>query len=97
MGAAADRCQKWGLPADRQPERLRILCDAYGLPAGDRARFVDAAIAICRAGYELHERLGGEVRRSRWREMWDRGSGESALANLRVLEELRPELEAALA
>jgi hypothetical protein len=31
-----------------------------------------------------------------WREMWDRGDGERALANIRLLEDLRPELEAAL-
>jgi len=88
---------EWGLPADRRPERLRILCDAYGLPAADRARFVDKAIAIRRGGYELKKRLGGEERRPGWREMWDRGDGEKALANIRLLEELRPELEAALA
>jgi hypothetical protein len=88
---------KWGLPADRRPERLRILCDAYGLTDGERARFVDKAIAIRRGGYELHKRLGGEERQPGWREMWDRGSGETALGNIRLLEELRPELEAALA
>jgi Phosphotransferase enzyme family len=88
---------KWGLPADRRPERLRILCDAYGLTDGERARFVDKAIAIRRGGYQMHRRLGGEERRPGWREMWDRGSGETALGNIRLLEELRPELEAALA
>ena len=86
----------WGLPADRRPERLRILCDAYGLSADDRARFVDKAIDIRRGGYELKKRLGGEERRPGWREMWDRGDGERALANIRLLEDLRPELEAAL-
>jgi hypothetical protein len=88
---------KWGLPAARRPERLRILCDAYGLPDVERARFVDKAIAIRRGGYELHKRFGGEERRPGWRAMWDRGSGRSALANLQLLEDLRPELEAALA
>jgi hypothetical protein len=88
---------KWGLPADRRPERLRILCDAYGLTDGERARFVGKAIAIRRGGYQMHKRLGREERRPGWREMWDRGSGESALGNIRLLEELRPELEAALA
>jgi Phosphotransferase enzyme family len=87
----------WGLPADRKPERLRILCDAYGLPAADRGRFVDKAISIRRGGYELKKRLGRDERRPGWREMWDRGDGDRALANIRLLEELRPELEAALA
>jgi hypothetical protein len=88
---------EWGLPADRKPERLRLLCDAYGLSGEDRARFVDKAIEIRRGGYELKRRLGGEERRPGWREMWDRGDGEKSLANIRLLEELRPELEAALA
>ena len=89
--------EEWGLSAERRPERLRILCDAYGLSADERARFVDKAIAIRRGGYELKKRLGGEERRPGWREMWDRGDGERALANIQLLEELRPELEAALA
>lgn len=89
--------EKWGLPPDRQPERVRIICDAYGLPVEDRARFVEKAIAARRRGYELHRRLGGDERRPGWREMWDAGSGETILDNLRLVEELRPELEAALA
>jgi hypothetical protein len=87
----------WGLPGDRQPERVRILCDAYGLSADQRARFIETAVRMRKGGYELHRRLGGEERRSGWREMWDAGSGELILGNLRLLEELRPELEAALA
>jgi aminoglycoside phosphotransferase (APT) family kinase protein len=56
-----------------------------------------APFQIRRGGYELHKRLGGEERRAGWREMWDAGSGETILGNLRLLEQLRPELEAALA
>jgi aminoglycoside phosphotransferase (APT) family kinase protein len=88
---------KWGLPEDRRPERVRLLCDSYGLSAQDRARFFEKALAIRRGGYGLHQRLGGEERRPGWREMWDAGSGEAILGNLRLLEQLRPELEAALA
>jgi hypothetical protein len=87
----------WGLPEDRQPERVRLLCDSYGLSAHDRGRFFEKAVAMRRGGYELHRRLGGDERRSGWREMWDAGSGETILGNLRLLEQLRPELEAALA
>jgi hypothetical protein len=88
---------EWGLPTDRMPERLRVLCDAYGLSSEDRARFVNKAIEIRRGGYELKKRLGRDERKAGWREMWDRGDGERALANIRLLEELRPELEKALA
>jgi hypothetical protein len=89
--------ESWGLPGDRQAERVRVICDAYGLSAADRARFVEVAMGVRRGGYELHKRLGGEERRPGWREMWDAGSGETILGNLRLLEELRPELEEALA
>jgi hypothetical protein len=89
--------EAWGLSLERVPERVRILCDAYGLSADDRARFVDHAIEHRRGGYELHRRLGGEERRSGWREMWAAGSGETILGNLRLTERLRPALEEALA
>jgi Phosphotransferase enzyme family len=89
--------EKWGLGSDRIPERVRVLCDAYGLGAEERARFVDKAVAMRKGGFELHKRLGGDERRPGWREMWDAGSGASSLRNLRLLEELRPRLEAALA
>lgn len=88
---------QWGLPEDRQPERVRLLCDSYGLSAQDRSRFLEKAVAMRRGGYELHKRLGGDERRPGWREMWDAGSGDTILGNLRLLEQLRPELEAALA
>jgi hypothetical protein len=89
--------ESWGLPGDRRAERVRVLCDAYGLSADDRARFVDVTMGVRRGGYELHKQLGGEERRPGWREMWDAGSGKTILGNLRLLEELRPELEEALA
>jgi hypothetical protein len=86
-----------GLPVDRRVERVRLLCDAYGLSAEGRRRFVDKAIEGRRRGYDLHRRLGGEERRPGWAEMWDAGSGRAVLGNLRLIEELRGELEAALA
>ena len=88
--------EEWGLPSDRRPERARLLCDAYGLSAEDRARFVDRALQHRRGGYELHRRLGDEQRLPGWREMWEAGSSKRILANARLIERLRPELEAAL-
>jgi hypothetical protein len=82
---------RYGLPTDRRGSRLRAICDAYGLE--DRNDLVERAIAKRRAGYELHRRLGGEERRAGWREMWDRGSGETILAGIEWLEEHRAELE----
>jgi Phosphotransferase enzyme family len=89
--------ETWGLSLERVPERVRVLCDAYGLSREERARFVDKAVAVRRGGYELHKRLGGEERRPGWREMWDSGSAERFRNNMRLLDELRPDLEAALA
>ena len=42
---------------------------------------------------ELHRRLGGHERQPGGREMWDAGSGETALAGIRWLEDNREELE----
>ena len=36
---------EWGLPLDRRGERLRILCDAYGLDATQRAGLIEELIA----------------------------------------------------
>jgi hypothetical protein len=88
---------EWGLPVERRVERVRILCDAYGLSREERRRLAYRAIEGRRRGYELHRRLGGEERRPGWREMWDAGSGERILGHLRLIEDLRGELEAALA
>ena len=84
--------EKWGLPTDRRGERLRAICDAYGLEA--REDLLERAVTQRRGGYELHRRLGLEEQRPGWKEMWDRGSGEVALAGIRWLEVHRGELEA---
>jgi Phosphotransferase enzyme family len=89
--------EQWGLSLERVPERVRVLCDAYGLSGEERARFVDKAVAVRKGGYQLHKRLEGEERRPGWRELWDAGSEERFRNNLHLLDELRPELEAALA
>jgi hypothetical protein len=40
----------WGLPSDRRGERLRRLCDGYGLERGD---VVERVLAFRRRRYEL--------------------------------------------
>lgn len=32
---------EWGIPLERRGERLRILCDTYGLSADERSRLFD--------------------------------------------------------
>ena len=95
LGAAPARRGALGPPERSRPERARLR-DADGLETEARAEFVERALAHRRRGYELHRRLGGKERVPGWREMWDRGSGPKILANARLIEELRPELEDAL-
>jgi hypothetical protein len=84
---------EWGLPLDRRGERLRLLCDAYGLDAHERSRLLEVHLDRRRLGYEAHRLWGGVERRDGWREMWDAGSGTLILANLEWIEEHRIELE----
>ena len=48
----------WGLPLERRGERLRLLCDAYGLDAGERARVLPELIAYRRTRIERGEWRG---------------------------------------
>jgi hypothetical protein len=45
-GVRIDRqLDEWGIPLERRGERLRILCDAYGLEPSERASLFDELIA----------------------------------------------------
>lgn len=92
-----EQALEWGLPLERRGERLRLLCDAYGLDAGERARFLDEHAAHRLRGYEQHRVWGGIERRPGWAEMWDSGSGDLILANLRWIDEHQGELKRFLA
>jgi hypothetical protein len=70
---------EWGLPLDRRGERLRVLCDAYGLDGSRRSRLLD----------ELTEYRRGRVARGEWRGATPRHVIE---ANLRWVEDHRDEL-----
>jgi aminoglycoside phosphotransferase (APT) family kinase protein len=83
----------WGVPTDRRGERLRLLCDAYGLDAGQRSLLLEDFLQRRLLAYEAHRVWGGVERRRGWREMWENGSGEMLLANIRWIESHRAELE----
>jgi hypothetical protein len=52
-GARVDRqLLEWGLPLDRRGERLRMLCDGYGLDAAGRAGLLDELVAQRRSRLE---------------------------------------------
>jgi hypothetical protein len=78
-----DQLQTWGIPLERRGERLRILCDSYGLDASERRSLLD----------ELIEQRRGRLERGDWRV----ANRETVLANLRWLEEHRTELDTVLA
>jgi hypothetical protein len=61
--------REWGLPVDRRGERLRLLCDAYGLDAAQRSSLLD----------ELIEHRRNRVVRGEWRGVTPR---EVIVANL---------------
>jgi hypothetical protein len=73
----------WGLPLDRRGERLRLLCDGYGLDAAGRSRLFDELLAQRR----------GRLKRGDWRVT----PREVIVENLRWLEEHREELARFLA
>jgi aminoglycoside phosphotransferase (APT) family kinase protein len=90
------RAERWGLVTDRHGERLRLLCDAYGVNAEQRRELLDVVAHRNEMGYEIHARWGGAERRPGWREMWDRGSGDEILARTAWFEGHRGELLAFL-
>lgn len=70
---------EWGIPLERRGERLRILCDAYGLTAAERASMLGQLISFRR------ERIAGR----QWR---GTTPVDVIRANLRWVEEHADEL-----
>jgi hypothetical protein len=77
-----DQLATWGVPLDRRGERLRLLCDSYGLDASQRSVLLDELIAQRR----------GRLERGDWRV----ANRQTVLANLRWLEKHRAELDTVL-
>jgi aminoglycoside phosphotransferase (APT) family kinase protein len=70
---------EWGLSLERRGERLRLLCDSYGLSAADRDGMLDELVAWRRA----------RLAQGNWR---GRVPLEIREGNLRWIEEHAPEL-----
>lgn len=94
--AHAEHAALWGLTNERAGERLRVLCDGYGLGRDDRRALLDVVEHRNRMGFELHRVWGGVERRSGFREMWDAGSGEEVLRRTAWFREHRADLLAFL-
>jgi hypothetical protein len=78
-----DQLREWGLPLDRRGERLRLLCDGYGLDTAERGRLLEELLAQRR----------GRVERGDWRVT----PREVIVENLRWLEDHVAELARFLA
>lgn len=85
----------WGWPVERRAERLRLVCDAYGLEPGDRARLLEA---VKRKNRIDHRTLTtwGPAGVHGFERMWREGGAEKVSANLAWLERHEAELEDAL-
>jgi hypothetical protein len=78
-----EQLESWGIPLERRGERLRILCDSYGLDGWQRSLLLDELVAQRR----------GRLARGDWRV----ANRQTVLDNLRWLEEHRDELDTVLA
>jgi hypothetical protein len=78
-----DQLEGWGVPLKRRGERLRILCDSYGLDRSQRSTLLEELIAQRR----------GRLERADWRVT----GRQSVVDNLRWLNEQRDELDTVLA
>ncbi|HEX5265560.1 MAG TPA: phosphotransferase [Acidimicrobiales bacterium] len=85
------RADGWKLPVDRVG-RLRLLCDAYDVPAAERRLLLPTMIRNSEYGYRSHK-TWGEAGVAGFAEMWRAGSGERILADRAWLEAQRPALE----
>ena len=92
-----EQAELWGLAGLPRRERLRLLCDAYGLGAPERDVLLDVVAHRNRIGYEIPRRNGGELRLPGWKEMWDAGSGDEILRRTAWFEANREDLRRSLA
>ena len=91
-----EQAAAWGLPAATRGERLRLLCDGYGLADDERPALLGVVARLNGLGYEAHRLLGGVERRPGWKEMWDAGSGDEIQARIAWFEAERDNLLAFL-
>lgn len=86
-------CERLGYPAGRQPARLRIMCDAYGLE--ERAALLPTVCKRIRVLYDTAH-VWGEEGRPGWRDVWRDTRGEQWLRGLRHVEKQSAEWQRSL-
>ena len=77
-----DQCAAWGIPSDRRRERLRALCDGYGLDRRHRRELVGAIEEKNAIGIATYRLWGRDERRAGWAELWDRNGDRYLQARL---------------
>jgi Ser/Thr protein kinase RdoA (MazF antagonist) len=87
-----EQSEAWGLPTERRPERLRALCDGYGLAAAERLKLVDTVELLLERSIATYHRWGRDERRSGWGEMWDRDQDRYLQARRLWFEDHREEI-----
>jgi aminoglycoside phosphotransferase (APT) family kinase protein len=80
-------CELLGFPTGGQAERLRILCDAYGLD--EREDLLPTVCDRIRALYDT-ARAWANAGKPGWRDVWADTHGEQWLRGLRHVEAQRP-------
>jgi hypothetical protein len=86
-------CVRLGYPPGRQAERLRLLCDAYGL--GERDELLPTVCERIRVLYDT-ARTWGEEGRPGWRDVWRDTRGQQWLHGLRHVEAQSPDWQRSL-
>jgi hypothetical protein len=84
---------EWGVPIDRRGERMRSLCDAYGLDAAGRAGLLDIVAERVATWIEAYRVWGRDERRPGWAALWDRVGDVNLVTKQRWFVEHRAELE----
>jgi aminoglycoside phosphotransferase (APT) family kinase protein len=79
----------------RRGERLRLLCDEYGLGVDDRAAVLETVVRNAGSGYASHKQWG-EAGVPGFAEMWQAGSGFTILGDRDWMEASIVELQALL-
>jgi len=80
-------CRRLGYPIPSRPQRLRLLCDTYGI--NEPERLLQTVCERIRVLYETAS-AWGQAGRPGWREVWRDTAGQQWLAGLNYVEAQRP-------
>jgi Ser/Thr protein kinase RdoA (MazF antagonist) len=67
-----DQCEAWGVPTENRADRLRALCNGYGLGRAQRSQLLEAVSEKSAIGLSTYHAWGRDERRPGWAETWNR-------------------------